>query len=131
MDGQHPTPGDPGPSVPFDTQLLTLKCLGNLLRLLNHPLRQHNLLNHHWLLINEYLLFDPKRIHPITKSKGSAQLFFVKGNEAYPNGVQHILRETRAPRRVKIGTRKGAEAIRKGLAGTVRIARRAGGASTG
>jgi hypothetical protein len=57
--------------------------------------------------INEYLLFDPERIHPITREPGSARLFFVKGNDSYPNGVQHILRETRAQRRVKIGTDLG------------------------
>ena len=31
----------------------------------------------------------------------------MKGTETYPNGVQHILRETRAQRRLKVGTDLG------------------------
>ena len=31
----------------------------------------------------------------------------MKSNESYPNGVQHILRETRAQSRLKIGTDLG------------------------
>jgi hypothetical protein len=57
--------------------------------------------------INEYLRFDPERIHPVTKERGAARLFFVKDNDGYPNGVRHILRETRAQRRVKVGTDAG------------------------
>jgi hypothetical protein len=34
-------------------------------------------------------------------------LFFVRNNDTYPNGVLHILRETRAQRRVKVGTDLG------------------------
>jgi hypothetical protein len=57
--------------------------------------------------INEYLRFDPERIHPVTRVPGAARLFFVKGTDTYPNGVQHILRETRAQRRLKVGTDLG------------------------
>jgi hypothetical protein len=41
------------------------------------------------------------------KERRAARLFFVKSNDTYPNGVQHILRETRAQRRVKVGTDLG------------------------
>jgi hypothetical protein len=43
----------------------------------------------------------PERIHRITWEAGSARLFFVKGTDTYPNGVQHIIPETRAQRRAK------------------------------
>ena len=46
--------------------------------------------------INEYLRFDPDRIHPVTREPGSARLCFVKGTDTYPNGVQHILRKSSA-----------------------------------
>jgi hypothetical protein len=45
--------------------------------------------------------------NPIMKERRAARLFFVKSNDTYPNGVQHILRETRAQRRVKVGTDLG------------------------
>jgi hypothetical protein len=32
--------------------------------------------------INEYLRFDPTRIHPVTKEPGAARLFFVKENDS-------------------------------------------------
>jgi hypothetical protein len=54
--------------------------------------------------INEYLRFDPERIHPITKRPGSARLFFVTRNEQYPQGIVYTLQQTRSQRRVKIGT---------------------------
>lgn len=57
--------------------------------------------------INEYLRFDPEHIHPVTKAKGAARLFFVKRSDDWPNGIVHALRETRAQRRVKIGTDLG------------------------
>ena len=57
--------------------------------------------------INEYLRFDEERIHPVTRERGAARLFFVKGTDTYTNGVQHILRETRAQRRLKVGTDLG------------------------
>ena len=57
--------------------------------------------------INEFLRFDPERIHSITREKGAARLFFVTGNEHSPNGIVHVLRETRAQRRRKIGTDLG------------------------
>jgi hypothetical protein len=57
--------------------------------------------------INEYLRFDPDRIHPVTRAPGAARLFFVKGTDTYPNGVQHVLRETRAQRRLKVGSDLG------------------------
>ena len=42
----------------------------------------------------EYPRFDAERHHPITREPGAARLFFVKGNDAHPNGVQHILNRT-------------------------------------
>lgn len=57
--------------------------------------------------INEHLRVDPTRIHPMTKGYGSPRLFFVVRTDAYPNGVMHILRETRAARRKKVGTEMG------------------------
>jgi hypothetical protein len=35
--------------------------------------------------INEFLRFDPERIHPVTRQPGAAQLFFVKGTDTHPN----------------------------------------------
>lgn len=57
--------------------------------------------------INEYLKVDPERIHPITLQKGSPRLFFITANATYPQGLVHALKETRAQRRVKIGTDVG------------------------
>jgi len=57
--------------------------------------------------INEYLRVDPERIHPLTGQRGSPRVFFVKANERYPQGCVHVIRETRAQRRVKIGTDLG------------------------
>lgn len=57
--------------------------------------------------INEYLRVDPDRIHPITKDRGAPRLFFVTVTPDYPQGVFHALRETRAQRRVKVGTNLG------------------------
>lgn len=57
--------------------------------------------------INEYLAVDPERIHPIYKSLGSPRLFFLKATPTFPQGVYHALRETRAQRRVKVGTDLG------------------------
>lgn len=57
--------------------------------------------------INEYLRFDPDRIHPITRQPGSARMFYVKQGPNYPHGVVHALRQTRNQRRVKIGTELG------------------------
>lgn len=57
--------------------------------------------------INEYLRVDPERVHPITKVKGAPRIFFVRASESYPQGVIHALRQTRAQRRVKVGTDMG------------------------
>ncbi|HYE85944.1 MAG TPA: hypothetical protein VEA16_06295 [Vicinamibacterales bacterium] len=57
--------------------------------------------------INEYLKVDPERIHPFTKDRGAPRMFFVTRTDAYPNGVMHALRQTRAQRRQKIGTEMG------------------------
>jgi hypothetical protein len=57
--------------------------------------------------INEYLRVDPTRTHPITREKGSPRLFFVQASDAYPQGCTHVIRETRAQRRVKIGSEMG------------------------
>jgi hypothetical protein len=57
--------------------------------------------------VNEYLRFEPTRVHPITRERGCGRLFFVTANEAYPQGVMHALTQTRSQRRVKIGTNLG------------------------
>lgn len=57
--------------------------------------------------INEYLRFDPERIHPITRQPGSPRLFFVKRSDAHPQGIVHGLQQIRSQRRVKIGTDLG------------------------
>lgn len=57
--------------------------------------------------INEYLKVDPDRVHPFTRERGAPRLFFVVRTDAYPNGCVHLLRETRAQRRQKIGTDMG------------------------
>lgn len=57
--------------------------------------------------VNEYLKVDSNRIHPVTKDRGAPRLFFVMRSEAYPNGCSHTVRETRAQRRVKVGTDMG------------------------
>jgi len=57
--------------------------------------------------INEYLQVDPERINPITKEKGSPRLFFLKENAGYPYGCNHILRQLRNQRRLKVGTEQG------------------------
>src|ERR1700730_2443983 len=57
--------------------------------------------------IHEYLRVDPERINPFTKAPGSPRLFFIQVSDTYPQGVYHAIRETRAQRRVKIGTDLG------------------------
>lgn len=57
--------------------------------------------------INEHLRVDPHRVHPITRQKGSPRLFFVQASPEYPQGVVHVIRETRSQRRVKIGSDMG------------------------
>ena len=58
--------------------------------------------------INEYLTIDPERVHPFFKETvGAPRLFFLTPTESYPQGCYHVLRETRAQRRVKIGTDLG------------------------
>ena len=57
--------------------------------------------------INEYLRVDPERIHPVTKTRGSPQMFFVKANPGYPQGCFHCIAQTRSQKRVKIGTDLG------------------------
>jgi hypothetical protein len=57
--------------------------------------------------INEYLRFEPTRIHPITKQPGSARLFFMREAPEYPNGIRHLIRETRAQRRLKVAVDDG------------------------
>lgn len=57
--------------------------------------------------INEYLKVDPERIHPIDGTRGSPRVFFLQWNENYPCGCRHVLTETKAQRRVKIGTDLG------------------------
>lgn len=57
--------------------------------------------------VNEYLRVDPVRLHPITKTPGSPRLFFVKANASHPQGIVHAITQTRAQRRVKVGTEMG------------------------
>ena len=57
--------------------------------------------------INEYLRIDPDRIHPITKEKGAPRLYFVKRSADYPQGCDHVIRQTRSARRKKIGSENG------------------------
>lgn len=57
--------------------------------------------------INELLKWDPKRIHPITKERGAAKMFFLKRNPDYPNGCDHTIREIMAQRRERIGSDMG------------------------
>jgi hypothetical protein len=75
--------------------------------------------------------FTTSWTHPITKRPGSAWLLFVKRNDAYPNGVRHILRETRAQRRVKVGTdlggpRRSPRAARTATAAVMEVERHRG-----
>ena len=57
--------------------------------------------------INEYLRVDPARVHPVTKQMGAPRVFFLRRNEHYPQGCANIIRETRAQKRVCIGTAGG------------------------
>ena len=57
--------------------------------------------------INEYLRVDPDRVHPFTHARRAPRVYFLKRSDAYPQGCYHVLRETRAQRRVKIGTDLG------------------------
>lgn len=57
--------------------------------------------------INEYLTVDPNRVHPLTNQKGSPRMFFLKANDRYPQGLMHVIRETRSQRRVKVGSDLG------------------------
>jgi len=57
--------------------------------------------------INEYLRVDKDRVHPLTNTKGSPRMFFLKANDRYPQGVMHAIREMRSQRRVKIGSDLG------------------------
>jgi hypothetical protein len=57
--------------------------------------------------INEYLRVDPTRVHPLTKSKGSPRLFFVKQSPNYPQGCDHAIRQVRSARRKKVGSEFG------------------------
>lgn len=57
--------------------------------------------------INEYLRFDPEKINPFTREKGSPNLFFIQRTPEYPNGCYHVVKETRVQRREKKGTMDG------------------------
>jgi len=57
--------------------------------------------------INQYLRVDPNRMHPIRRTKGAPRLFFIKASASYPNGCDHVLKETRSQRRLKVGTELG------------------------
>lgn len=57
--------------------------------------------------INEFLRVDPARIHPFTRQHGAPRLYFVVRTDAYPHGVVHALRETRAQKRLQVSTAGG------------------------
>lgn len=57
--------------------------------------------------ISEYLAFDPDRIHPVTRTKGSPRLFLIKRSSSFPHGCFQSLRELQSQKRVKIGTEAG------------------------
>lgn len=57
--------------------------------------------------ISEYLRVDPEWINPFTKEMGAPRLYFIVRDEHYPIGCDHAIRETRAQRRVKLGTELG------------------------
>jgi hypothetical protein len=57
--------------------------------------------------INEYLEWDKDRVHPLTGRKGSPRLFFIKRTAEWPHGCWRTITETRAQRRVQIGTDLG------------------------
>lgn len=57
--------------------------------------------------INEGLKVHRSLLHPITKAEGSPRIFFVTASAEHPQGCQHVLREMKAQRRVKIGTDNG------------------------
>jgi hypothetical protein len=57
--------------------------------------------------INEYLRVDSQRVNPFTGEKGSPRLFFIKRNPEYQSGCYHSIKETRAQRRLKIGSDLG------------------------
>jgi hypothetical protein len=57
--------------------------------------------------INEYLRVDPERVHPVTKQRGAPRLFFVQRTPAYPHGCHNITIETRAQKRLSLGTIDG------------------------
>ena len=59
--------------------------------------------------INEYLRVDPNRLHPVTKQRGAPRLFFVQRTEFYPNGLNNIIIETRAQKRLSLGTIDGVQ----------------------
>jgi len=56
--------------------------------------------------ISEYLRVDPDHAHPITKEKGAPHLYFIRKRPSYPDGIDMLLKETRAQKKVKV---KGTE----------------------
>lgn len=57
--------------------------------------------------INEYLKWSLEHIHPITKERGSARMFFVKKSADYPEGCFYTIKQLLGQRREKIGTDLG------------------------
>ena len=57
--------------------------------------------------INEYLKLDEKHKHPVTGELGAPYLYFVEQTPTYPRGCYEVIRQIRAQRRVKIGTKDG------------------------
>jgi len=57
--------------------------------------------------INEFLRVDKDHKHPITGKLGAPRLYFIERSSDYPYGCNEVIRETRAQRRIKIGTQDG------------------------
>lgn len=57
--------------------------------------------------INELLKIDPLLKNPITGQEGSPRLFFVKKSELWPNGCDHVIRQTSSQKKKLLDTING------------------------
>jgi hypothetical protein len=57
--------------------------------------------------MKEYLKPDPTHRHPISGELGAPRIYFIKKTADYPEGCDHVIKEIRGQRRVKIGERDG------------------------
>jgi hypothetical protein len=61
----------------------------------------------HWQMVNGEPVEVP-RPHPITKEMGFwPRLYYVMKTQDYPNGCDHVVRQTKSARRLKLGTENG------------------------